>query len=71
MLPCETYIPNLRTTRTCHCTSHRLGQTIRRHSERLEHWVGFKPTALRICNPLHLITLPPVRYFYLHVLYTI
>ena len=28
--------------------------------QNLEHWVGFEPTALRICNPLHWATLPPV-----------
>ena len=26
----------------------------------LEHRVGFEPTVLRICNPLHWATLPPV-----------
>ena len=31
----------------------------------LEHRVGFKPTVLGICNPLHWVTLPPVHIPYI------
>ena len=38
---CETYIPNLRTTRSCHTTSYPLGQSIQRHLERSFYDLGF------------------------------
>jgi hypothetical protein len=31
----------------------------------LEHRVGFEPTVLGICNPLHWAALPPVHIWYL------
>ena len=31
----------------------------------LEQREGFEPPALRICNPLHWTTLPPLHYFYI------
>ena len=31
------------------------------HISNLEHWAGFKPAVLRICNPLPWVTRPPVR----------
>ena len=38
--------------------------------ERLEQRAGFEPAAFGICNPMHWTTLPPLRCFYLHILYT-
>ena len=55
----------------CHHTSHPLGPEYPVTLERLEQRAGFEPAAFGICNPMHWTTLPPLRCFYLHVLYTI
>ena len=55
----------------CHHTSHPPGPEYPVTLERLEQRAGFKPAVLRICNPLPWVSRPPLRCFYLHVLYKI